>query len=306
MTGPQPQRQPEPAPAAAPQTITLDAPAPQAVGHLSPQLEGILKRTQALLAEAELSGDKGRNLAAAEIGKLGWGKNLEERTRRALADWAHRYQVDISTEVYVLGSNIYLGAAFYLRKLGELVHAGLVEYAYPDYVHHDERLQKIADTKAPEGLTDEGLSAWNARRNDALAELHRREDARIEFGIPEASTGAVVFRVKLKTLDRETTGANWCGGNTAKKSAGGGMVKTGKEADPIGELEPVKTAASRAARRCLRQVISHVPMFAKALQAAEADAERLGVVIGEEKAKHKAEVQATAALGTTPVSTADL
>lgn len=266
-------------------------PQPQAVGKLPPNLEAIIK-------EMELRGEKGHNVAVAAIAKLGWGKNLDERTRRALSEWGRRFNVDVATEIDILGDKIYLNANFYLRKLSELVAAGLVEYAMVDYVHHDERLGRIAHEKEPEHLTAPELEHWLARRASAARAMWHRERARIDHGIPEAATGAAVFRVKLASMDQEVSGANWCGGGTGNHKAGG-------KGDPVGEKEPAKTSASRAARRCMRQIVSHIPVFAKALHAAEAEAEKLGLVVAEETAKVEGQIKEAAMIGRHQLTKAD-
>jgi hypothetical protein len=215
--------------------------APEAVGQLPAHLA------------AALESRKVANLVAAKLAEQNWGKALDQATRRAVAEWGQRHRVDVTTEIDVLGGRIYLNAAFYLRKLGELVEAGVVEYAVPDYVHADKRLQEVG---TPE----------------ANAEHERRLMERIRWGVPEGAAAACVFRVKLRKLDKEIVGVNWCGGGVRK-------------GDPVGDAEPTKTAASRAARRALRQLVSHVRQEAERITRAEADAVEIGVVIEEETAK---------------------
>jgi hypothetical protein len=184
-----------------------------------------------------------RNQVAGELAKQNWGKNLDLDARRAVADWGQQFRVDTTTEIQVLGGNIYLAAAFYLRGLGEMIDAGLVDYAVADHVEEDPRLKKLG----PEGEQ----------------EFSRRLRERIAHAIPDAAASAVVFRVKLKSMSQEVTGVKWCGGGTRKN-------------DPVGEQFPVETSESRAARRCLRLLVSHVPpATARALETIEQSAELL-------------------------------
>lgn len=227
--------------------------APDAVGALPAPLA------------AALEARKVANLVAAKIAEQNWGKVLDQSTRRAVAEWGQRHAVDVTTEIDVLGGRVYLNAAFYLRKLAELVEAGVVEYALPDYIHADKRLLEVG---TPE----------------ANAEHERRIMERIRYGVPEGAAAACVFRVKLRRLEREIVGINWCGGGVRK-------------GDPVGDAEPTKTAASRAARRAMRQIVSHVRDDARRITAAEADAVAIGVVIDQETQRVEAQIAETAKVG---------
>lgn len=199
---------------------------------------------------------------AGEIGKLSWGKNLEEQTRKALAHWGEEHHVDVVTEVDMLGGKPYLNSHFYLRKLGDLIAQERVEYVEADFCHVDPRLD--AQAKAGDA--------------DAVTEKKRREQVRIRHGIPDAATGACVFRLKLHVLRREIVGVNWCGGGTGNHKAGG-------KGDPVGDMEPVKTAESRAARRCLRQAASHIPAQAALVEATVHSLEALGTMVRRDEAQ---------------------
>lgn len=173
------------------------------------------------------------NTVAAEIAGMSWGQNISRETARQLAEWGRRYNVDVTQEIDILGNKVYLNARYYLRRLGELIQAGLVEYAYPDHVHHDDRLEKLGE--------------------QGVAEAHRRLTERVRYNVPEKAAASVVFRVKLRALSQETVGINWAGGGT-------------RMSDPVGDAEPVKTAESRAARRCMRQLVSHMPVLSEEVE----------------------------------------
>src|SRR5690348_8877437 len=85
---------------------------------------------------------KMRNQVAGQLASQNWGKSLDLETRRAIADWGQQFRVDVTTEIHVLGGNVYLNAAFYLRQLSEMISAGLVEYAYADHIEDDPRLKQ--------------------------------------------------------------------------------------------------------------------------------------------------------------------
>jgi hypothetical protein len=193
------------------------------------------------------------NQVAGELAKMNWGAKLDLETRRAVADWGRQFRVDVTTEIHVLGGNVYLNAAFYLRRLAELIAAGIVEYAVADHVEDDPRLKKLG----PEG---EG-------------EYSRRLRERIMHAIPDGAASAVVFRVKLRSMDKEVVGVKWCGGGTRKS-------------DPVGDAMPVETSESRAARRAMRHLASHVPpQVADELNAIESSAEQLSERVVEAKAR---------------------
>src|SRR5262249_44786910 len=100
----------------------------RAIGELPPEIQHALELR------------KQRNLVAAQIAGMSWGESIDLDTRRAVADWGRQFRVDVTTEVHILGKRIYLNAAFYLRRLGEMIADGRVEYAVADHVEDDPRL----------------------------------------------------------------------------------------------------------------------------------------------------------------------
>lgn len=173
------------------------------------------------------------NQVATEIAGMSWGQNIGKDTARALAEWGRRFNVDVTQEIDILGNRVYLNARYYLRRLSELVAAGLVEWAVADHINPDDRLATMGEK--------------------GVAELERRAFERAKYNVPDKAVGAVAFRVKMRALTQETVGVNWCGGGTRTK-------------DPVGDAEPVKTAESRAARRCLRLLVSHVPAMSDEIE----------------------------------------
>jgi hypothetical protein len=163
---------------------------------------------------------------------MNWGKGLSNEMQRAVAMYCRQNLLD-PTEINVLGGNIYRNASYYLRRLSEMLDDGVIEYAKLDHVNYDARLEKLA-----KGTDDDAAKA--------RAELRRREGERIALNIPDAAAAAVIFRVKLKGMDLEFTGAKWCGGGTRKS-------------DPVGDSFPVETAETRAVRRCMRFIASQLP-----------------------------------------------
>lgn len=213
-----------------------------------------------------------RNVVSAEIASANWGKGLDRDTRFRVAEWSQSVGLDPATELYVLGGNFYKNANYYLRKLSEMIEAGLVEYAYADHVEVDPRLETMAKR------TDNLELAGQAR-----AEIDRRTMMRIQYNIPDKAESSVVFHLKLNRVPVEFTAAKWCGGGTRKK-------------DPVGDEFPVETSETRAIRRTLRLVASQNPQFATLVEPNDDD--QINATIGPElregllKAKREAALAA--------------
>lgn len=219
-----------------------------AIGNLPPEIQ------------QQLELRKLSNQVAGKLAELNWGKQLDHATRRAVADWGNRFGVDTTIEINVLGGNVYINAAYYLRRLSELIDAGLVEYAYADHIEDDPRLLKLG----PDG---EGESS-------------RRLRMRIMYGVKGDPASCVAFRVKLRNMDREVVGVKACGGGVRKN-------------DPVGDAFPTETAETRAARRCMRLLVSHVPKkLATEIEAIEESADALGKRIASAKHQFKEETTA--------------
>lgn len=197
-----------------------------------------------------------------------WGKD-NPAIVDAVARYALRYKIDAVRHIDVLGGRIYLNGEFYEEKGAPLVLAGKVIVSEPDYVHHDQRLQTLAES----GDAEE--AGW-ARR-----EIFRRLKARIEYGIPDDATAACVYRGKINHghAHEGTTlvGFNWCGGATKVKKGKSGEYRF----DPIGDAEPTKTAQSRAKRRMWRQIVVAIPEMEDRVGAIEAGARILNKEIGQ-------------------------
>lgn len=190
----------------------------EGVGALPPELQ------QAIALR------KMHNIAAAELAKLSWGEKLDLVTRRGISEWARQFGIDPQTEIDLLGGKLYPNAKYYLRRLGEFVAEGVVEYAVADHIGRDSRLEQLADAG------DE----W------ATAERSRRMRERIRHGIREEAVAACVFRIKLRHVGEEIVGVK--------------QIVTDKN-DPVGKGNPMETVETRAARRAMRLIASHVPRF---------------------------------------------
>jgi hypothetical protein len=104
----------------------------------------------------------------------------------------------------------------------------------------------------------------------------------------------VVFRVKVKGMTTEMTGAKAVGGFRGKNA--GGKLK-----DPIGEEFPTETAESRAARRACRQIIDAFPDLKAEMDVVEAEAKLVAVEVQASRAALKAEVRQPSLMSGRPV-----
>lgn len=205
-------------PTAEPSTA-LTVPKPSAIGNLPPQYQ------------AALAIRKAEAMMFAEVSKQSWGNTLDRDQRRAIAAFCQRNNLDPSM-IDFLGGKLYRNANFWLDRLAKLVAAGLVEYAYADFITADPRIDRIAaDESDPQ------------RAAAYRTEKHRREDERVKYQVPDEALAACVFRVKLKGMT-EVTGCK-------------PVMASGN--DPVGKANPVLTAETRSARRALRKVIEVSP-----------------------------------------------
>jgi hypothetical protein len=209
-----------------------------------PETTAVAKRVDARVAEL-----KERNALVAAIRGTQWGRDTTPEMARAVAHYCHENGLDPVRHVEILGGRIYLTAEFYDERGAELIRSGVVQPDEPDYVHADERLDKLA----AEG--DE----W------AKTEQQRRLRLRIVHGIPEGAKGACIQRFRLAETGKAILGVNWCGGVRPK-------TQYGKDADPIGEAEPTKTATTRARRRAWKQIADVIPGYGEMVKPVEATA----------------------------------
>jgi len=202
-----------------------------------------------------------RNLVAAKIAGMSWGKDLDIVARRALADWGQQHGVDVATEIHILGGRIYKSADFFLNRAQPYVRAGKLAYSYR-YINVDKRLDDLA-------------RQGNA---DAQKELDERAMLRIQFNAPEAAHSTVLFITRIPQSGESFAAVKFCGGGTRK-------------GDPVGDSNPESTALTRAARKSLRMVVGYEPELAIAF--GEGDAEDDVVDIEEVIQRSQSEQRAT-------------
>lgn len=209
-----------------------------------PEKSEVAKRVDARVAEL-----RERNALIAAIRGTQWGKDVTRDVAMAVAHYCNTNGLDATRHVEMLGGKIYLTAEFYEERGAPLLLAGEVTKAQPDFINADARLDELAAKG----------DAW------AIEESTRRIRLRIQHGVPEAAAAAVIQKLTLAS-GTEIIGVNWCGGGIR------GKTKWDKEADPIGEAEPSKTAITRAARRAWKQIAEVIPGYGAAVKPIEAAA----------------------------------
>jgi hypothetical protein len=192
---------------------------------------------------------KERNALVAAIRGTQWGRDAQPEMQRAIAHYCFENGLDPVRHVELLGGRIYLTAEFYDERGAALIRAGTVRPDEPDFIHVDERLTTLAASG----------DGW------AKGESERRMRLRIQHAVPEKAKAAVIQRFWIHGTDTAILGVNWCGGVRPK-------TQSGKDADPIGEAEPTKTALTRARRRAWKQIADVIPGYGELVKPAEATA----------------------------------
>jgi hypothetical protein len=201
-------------------------------------------------AKAVIDANRARNAVVRAIRGTMWGKDLNQEAMRAVAEYCRQNQLDGVRHVEILGGRLYLTAEFYDERGAHLIRDGVIEPQEVDFINVDERLDKLAA----------GGDEW------AKNETQRRLRERIKHAAPEEAKAIAVHRFRIASSGAVVEGVNWCGGGTRKKMGRGGVVY---DADPIGDLEPTKTAETRARRRAWRKIADVVPAYGAVVRSVE-------------------------------------
>lgn len=227
------------------------------------------------------------NQVASAIANLSWGKALDVPTRRAIAEYCHKYGVDPLTEVDILGGNLYINADYWKRRMGELRQQGIIADFRLDHIHRDERLEKIMnDTNAPAEY-----------RRKATDEWYRTQFERARHNVPEQAAAACVCYIWLAVGGHPVEGCKWGGNDTSvmQPRSGGGSSP-----NPIVENNPELSVESQSIRRAMVMVASHLPAVLPNPEAMAADAKLLAASIDDAKARDAA-IDAAQPKGFTPI-----
>jgi hypothetical protein len=93
--------------------------------------------------------NRARNALVQQIRGTIWGKEVSDIMARAVAQYCRENQLDAVRHVEVLGGRIYLTAEFYDERGAELLRAGVIVPAEPDYINADARLDELARWATP-------------------------------------------------------------------------------------------------------------------------------------------------------------
>jgi hypothetical protein len=241
---------------------------------VAPSVSAAMTRVDPLAAQraATIAERRAINMMVATIRGQQWGLGIGSAMARTVANYCHELGLDPVRHVEVLGGKIYLTSTLYEERAAPLIRDGIVIPEPVYFINADARL----DTAAKQ-TDDPELAEW------ARAENRKRMQERIDRNVPEAATATAVKRIKIASSGAYVDGVNWCGGGTRKKHTRDGL----KDADPIGDLEPAKTAETRAGRRAWKQLADVLPEFAEKVSAIEAKASMINEAIvddgGDEK-----------------------
>lgn len=207
---------------------------------------------------------KAHGALIAQMKGATWAKEIDENTIRAIAVWAKANDIDAATEIDVLGGNIYVNSKEAYRKLGELTAGGyILKHGPIDWIHSDKRLEAL------QAAGDE----WAATENT------RRLRLRVEHHVPEEATTAGVYRIWHRELSEPVVGVKWNqkGRKITINKRDGGTFQ--KDADPVGDLNPMETIESRAIRRAMLKLRGAVPALAERLRVQAEEAVALSEVV---------------------------
>lgn len=208
------------------------------------------RRALTVEQQAVVDENRARNAVIQQIRGTIWSKEMNENQIRSLAQYARENNLDAVRHIEVLGGRIYLTAEFYDERGAELLRAGVIVPAEPDYINSDPRLAELGKQG----------DSW------AAAEELRRKRERIRWNVPEDAKAAVVQRFVIAATNQAVVGVNWCGQKKDKK-------------DPVGDAEPSKTAQTRARRRAWKQIADVIPGYAAIVRPIEERARALPIAV---------------------------
>ena len=173
----EPPKNPEPAPATA---VTKR---PDVGAELIASAKTFEERQLAWTLASKIRQNDMLRQAAAAIGETGWGKDISQAARAAVARYCLEVGADPVRHVHVLGgSTVYLNGEFYKELCA--VNPKFLR-AETDFIHDDDR----ADEK----------------------ERERRKGLRVKWGVPEKAPGACLVTLFYADGRGPFEGVNWAG-----------------------------------------------------------------------------------------------
>ncbi len=195
---------------------------------------------------------KARNAVTKAIRGTLWGKDSTARVIAGVAEYARVNGLDAVRHIEVLGGKIYLVGEFYLERAAPLYQRGVLVPIEPEYIHRDPRIDALLKSSEPTHVE------W------ATMEQFRRMQQRILFAAPEEAKAICIYRVQIAATGQILSGVNWAGGVRGRTKK-----DPNRWADPVGEENPTTTSFTRAARRCLRQLIEVLPEYGSVVRVLE-------------------------------------
>lgn len=212
---------------------------------------------------AQIAIRKNANIVAAQIAGTNWGKGLDVATQRAVSDWGLRTGIDVATEIFVLGGNIYLNAQMYINRGIDLIMRGILLDYNQRYLQDDSQLDMIVREVLPATASAEERADLAAAQAAARREIRERRLLRIKHGVQDDPKIKCIVLTEIVLVAMPHTpfyGLKWCPHPNAKSD------------DPVGTQYPQETALTRSARRAWKQIVRQVPEVQRFIIGAEEDA----------------------------------
>lgn len=212
---------------------------------------------------AQIALRKNANIVAAQIAGTNWGKGLDVATQRAVSDWGLRTGIDVATEIFVLGGNIYLNAQLYINRGIDLIMRGILLDYNQRFIQDDEQLDFIVREVLPATASAEERADLAIAQAAARREVRERRLLRIKHGAPHKPEIKAIVLTEIVLAAMPHTpfyGLKWCPHPNAKSD------------DPVGTQYPQESALTRSARRAWKQVVRQIPEVQRFIIGAEEDA----------------------------------
>lgn len=237
----------------------------------TPAIQAMRKAGALAVAEKKALGDMYRMLEGCEWGSgnsVVRGSSFSEAARAALARFCVVTRANPQIHVDLLGGRPYLNSRYYRDMTSADPHF-IEDLQINISASASELLRRQAEQAIAEAEKF-GLPRPTEEIQRLLEEARTLERLRIEYNVPAWATVAIETRIrryvenapleKIRNGEVENPEAyvrtvrecNWAGNRPRKEKSGGGTY----DADPIGNMEPEKTARTRSFRRCAANAFS--------------------------------------------------
>lgn len=237
-------------------------------------IEQVRQRGVAAVADRQVLRDMCTMIQGVEWGSGNTaiqGAHFSPHTLGAFAKFCVVTRANPQIHVDILGGKPYLNAQYYRDKLSSDPY-----FIDDEQINLSPRLSEQLRDQARAAIAEAkemGLPEPTGEIQNLLAQAREIERTRAEWDAPEWATSVIETRIRRYTenapIDAIKSGeidgtpyirlireCNWAGGKgrVVQRKRDGSSYE--READPIGDLEPAKTARTRSFRRCARNAFS--------------------------------------------------